>query len=228
MVKYIGPKLKIQRRLGKIFSLAKQKSRSKILSPGEHGKKLDVLYNNSFLETSYQERFIQKQKLKFFYGITEKKLFSYYNYSKRKGILREEAFIEVLELRLDNIVFQLGFAPTIAAARQYISHGHIFVNNFKVDIPSFSCSKGDEISVGNNTQIRLLVQNNLNFLKFKTNNILEKFKDYNFFKKLPLTIIPKYLALNETLLIGTIVAKPLEKDLKLGVNFLKIIEYYSK
>ena len=227
-MKYIGPKLKIQRRLGNLFSLAKQKNNIKNISPGEHGKIFDLENPRSSIKTSYNERFLQKQKLKYFYGISEKQLFSYYNSSKNKFISREESFIQGLELRLDNIIFQLGFAPTIASARQYILHGHFLVNNYKINIPSFSCSKGDIITLKPNSKIKILVEKNLKIIKLKNENIIQNLKDSESFNKDPLTIIPSYLNLIENSLTGKIISKPSLKDLKIEVDFLKIIEYYSK
>jgi len=228
MVKYIGPKIKIQRRLGNIVSFPKQSKKFKKITPGEHGRRIGTLSRRSSISTSYKERLIEKQKLKFAYGITEKKLLAYYNFSKNKQSSAESVLAQVLESRLDNIVFRLGFASTIASARQYISHGHIYVNNKIVNIPGFLCSKEDIISIKNNSQIKLLIEKNILFIKEKNKRISEKFKHYNYFKENPLTITPKYLLLDQEALIGKVVGKASLKDLKTSINFLKIIEYYSR
>jgi small subunit ribosomal protein S4 len=228
MVKYIGPKIKIQRRLGSIASFPKQSKIFKKITPGEHGKRTGMFSRRSSLSTSYKERFIEKQKLKFAYGITEKKLLSYYSFSKNKKSSAESFLAQLLESRLDNIVFRLGFALTTASARQYISHGHINVNNNIINVPGFLCSKEDTISVKNNSSIKTLIEKNISLIKEKNKRILEKFKHYNYFKKNPLTITPKYLLLNQETLSGKIIAKASIKDLKTNINFLKIIEYYSK
>lgn len=228
MVKYLGPKIKIHRTLGNLFSLAKQSKKFRRITPGEHGKKTNFLSRRSSISNSYKERLIEKQKLRYTYGITEKKLFSYFSCLKNKKSSVELALIELLESRLDNIVFRLGFAPTIASARQYVSHGHIFVNNKAVNIPSFLCSKQDKISFKNNSKIKPLAQKNISLLKERNARILEKFKHYNYFKENPLEITPKFLYLNEKSLEGKILSKASAKDLKVSINFLKIIEYYSK
>ena len=228
MVKYTGPKLKIHRRLGSIFSLGKHAKKFPKITPGEHEKKTSILSRRSSLSTSYKERLIEKQKLRYVYGITEKKLFSYYTFSKNKKLSTELQFIRLLESRLDNTIFRLGFAPTIASARQYISHGHILVNNSSVNIPSFLCSKQDTISFKQNSKIKVLAQKNLSLLKEKNSRILNRFKHYNYFKENPLTLTPKYLFLNEESLQGKVIGKASAKDLKANINFLKVIEYYSK
>ncbi len=228
MVKYTGPKVRIHRRLGNIFSLAKHEKKFRKITPGEHGKKTNILSRRSSLSTSYKERFLEKQKLRNIYGITEKKLFSYYTFSKNKKISRESTLIQLLELRLDNIVFRLGFAPTIASARQYICHGHIFVNNSLINVPGFLCSKQDIISVKNKSKVRILIENNISLIKDRNTKILNRFKHFNYFKENPLTIAPKHLFLDEEKLQGNVVGKISIKDLKNSINFLKVIEYYSR
>jgi small subunit ribosomal protein S4 len=91
---------------------------------------------------------LEKQKLRFNYNITERQLLRYVIQAKKSTGSTGEVLLELLEMRLDNIVYRLGMAPTIVAARQLVGHGHILVNQAKVDIPSYSCSK-DIISIKN-------------------------------------------------------------------------------
>ncbi len=96
-------------------------------------------------------RLKEKQKLRFNYGISERQLISYVREARRRKGSTGEILLQLLEMRLDNIVFRLGFAPTIAGARQLISHGHIFINKQRINIPSYICKINDLISVTSNS-----------------------------------------------------------------------------
>jgi small subunit ribosomal protein S4 len=123
MVRYTGPKLRVVRRLGCLPGLTTKKSKSKYL-PGQHKK--------SKLEKSkkkqYAVRLEEKQKLRYNYGITEKQLVSYVRQAKKAKGVTWTVLLQLLEMRLDNIIFRLGLANTIQAARQKINHGHICIN----------------------------------------------------------------------------------------------------
>ena len=215
MVKYIGPKLKIKRRLGNLFGLFNKKS-SRLLSPGEHGKKNYRFLKRSFLSSNYKKKFIEKQKIRYSYGITEKQLYYYYKNSKKKKGSTEFSLLQTLESRLDCLIFRFGFAYTMAAARQYVNHGHILVNDKIINIPSFLCLKNDIISIKYNSKIKILIENNL------------KNKENKFFKINSMEILPVYLYLDEKNLCGKILKNISPKNIKLDINPLKIIEYYSR
>merc|ERR1712157_353681 len=104
--------------------------------PGQHGKSND---GNNRKITEYGLRLEEKQKLKFNYGITENQLFRYIKEARRRKGITGLILLQLLEMRLDTICFTLGFAPTIASARQLVTHGHIMINNQVVNIPSIQC-----------------------------------------------------------------------------------------
>ena len=147
MSRYRGPKLKISRRLGVLPGLTTKKSR-KTNRPGkaggssaDTGKKL----------TEYGVRLEEKQKLKFNYGLTENQLYRYVKEARRRQGVTGLILLQLLEMRLDTICFTLGFAKSIAQARQLVNHGHITVNKKVVDIPSFQCRLNDVIGIKNKT-----------------------------------------------------------------------------
>jgi len=147
MSRYLGPKLKITRRLGSLPGLT-QKISNKKQPPGEQGYKRRKL-------SPFAIRLQEKQKLRYHYGLTEKQLQKYVKQSKRKSknaskhLNRStgEFLLELLERRLDSTVFRLRLAPTISAARQMVNHGLIKVNEKNIDIPSYQCSEGEQISI---------------------------------------------------------------------------------
>lgn len=145
MARYRGPKLRIVRRLGELPGLT-QKSCTRDFPPGQHGPKKRG-GGQKAKESQYAVRLKEKQKLRFNYGISERQLISYVREARRRKGSTGEILLQLLEMRFDNVVFRLGFAPTIAAARQLISHGHILINNHRVTIPSYICKVNDLISV---------------------------------------------------------------------------------
>ena len=139
MSRYRGPRLRIIRKLGELPGLT-SKSSPRQSPPGQHGTSVKKL-------SQYGIRLQEKQKLRFNYGITESQLIRYVRKARKLKGSTGEILLQLLEMRLDNIVFRLGIAPTIAAARQLIGHGHIVLNNEKVTIPSYDCKINDTISV---------------------------------------------------------------------------------
>ena len=124
MSRYRGPKLRITRRLGTLPGLT-QKTSKKTARPGQHGK---TLGDGKKKTTEYGLRLEEKQKLKFNYGISESQLYHYIKEARRRNGVTGLILLQLLEMRLDTICFSLGFAPTIAGARQLVNHGHITVN----------------------------------------------------------------------------------------------------
>ena len=183
MSRYRGPKLRITRRLGTLPGLTKKRS-NKLNTPGQHGKEQD---NNTKKTTEYGVRLEEKQKLKFNYGLTESQLYQYIKEARRRKGVTGLVLLQLLEMRLDTICFTLGFAPSIANARQLVNHGHILVNNKVVNIPSFQCRVNDIIGIKPKLNIQNLVKNNLKnnhvgelpiHLKFDSSNLEAKVLDY--------------------------------------------------
>ena len=150
MSRYRGPRLRITRRLGDLPGLVR-KSSAKTNPPGQHGASPQK-------PSQYSIRLKEKQKLRFHYGINEKQLVSYVKKARRSPGSTGEKVLQLLEMRLDTILFRSGFAPTLRASRQLVTHGHICVNDGRVNIPSYQCKPGDSFVVKNKKVSRQLVQ----------------------------------------------------------------------
>lgn len=154
MVRYTGPKNRIARRFGvNIFGRARNPLLHKASPPGMHGAKRKK-------KSDVGVRLEEKQKLKAVYGmITQKQLTRYYQAALRQKGVTSHLFLRRLECRLDNIVFRLKLAPTIFAAQQLVSHGHVYVNGKKVDRRSFEVKPGMDISIKGKSQQLALIKN---------------------------------------------------------------------
>lgn len=133
MARYLGPKIKVIRRLGSLPGLTQKNSRRQ--SATDQRRKL----------SQYALRLREKQKLRFNYGISEQQLLSYVKKARRLQGSTGTLLIRLLEMRIDTLVFRLSLGPSIASCRQLVTHGHIFVNKKRVTIPSYQCKIGDTI-----------------------------------------------------------------------------------
>lgn len=228
MAKYTGPRLKIIRRLGLLPGLSQKFAKIRLKSPGQHGRFLTKNSKRASLSDDYKERLLEKQKLRFNYGITEKRLRSYYKMAKRKKRSTGSALLVLLESRLDCIVFRLGFASTIPAARQLINHGHILVNGKVVSIPSFACYRHDVISAKNSLRSKKIISKNLKKESEKKKLIRKRMKRVNLIKSRFKKLIPRHLTLDKKALKGTFIRRIKRKDILIKVKDLKIVEYYSR
>lgn len=200
MSRYRGAVLRITRRLGELPGLTR-KTTKRNSRPGQHG-------DQSRKPSEYAIRLEEKQKLRFNYGVTEKQLLRYVRDARRIKGSTGEALLQLLEMRLDNIVFRLGIAPTIPAARQLVSHGHICVEGKRLSIPSYQCQAGETISVRTNPRSKQLVESYLAFPG--------------------LANIPSHLEFDKNSLKGKINGI-IERDwVALQLNELLIVEYYSR
>jgi small subunit ribosomal protein S4 len=156
MSRYRGPRLRITRRLGDLPGLTRKVS-PRPNPPGQHGATAGKQKTSQ-----YGIRLKEKQKLRFNYGVNESQLVRYVKRARRMKGSTGEVLLQLLEMRLDTIVFRAGIAPTLRSSRQLVSHGHICVNTTGVNIPSYQCRPGDKITVKNRksskqacTQLRL-------------------------------------------------------------------------
>lgn len=228
MVRYTGPRIRIVRRLGLLPGLTRKNIKNRTKTPGQHGKIVLVKSKRSSLSDDYRERLLEKQKLRFNYGVTEKQLVSYYKEAKRKVGSTGSLLLEVLEARLDCIVYRLGFAPTIPAARQIVNHGHLLVNNKSVDIPSFICKEGDTITIKNKTQSRKLIEENFQTQQQKRTLIQRRMKRINLTKSRFHSLLPSHLEIDSEKLIAKFLSPVKRKDVLVRINELKVVEYYSR
>jgi small subunit ribosomal protein S4 len=204
MSRYRGPKLRITRRLGTLPGLTTKKS-NKINRAGKDG---NANADTGKKLTEYGVRLEEKQKLKYNYGLTENQLYRYVKEARRRRGVTGLILLQLLEMRLDTLCFALGFAKTIAQARQLVNHGHITINNKVVSIPSFQCRLNDIISVKNQSSSKTLVENNL-----KNNQVSQ---------------IPNHLKFDSSKVEATILDYCDRNDVSLQLDELLVIEYYSR
>ncbi|MDH7476435.1 MAG: 30S ribosomal protein S4 [Microgenomates group bacterium] len=206
-MRYRGPRNKIARREGLDLGLKTPgtKAHAALLKkinilPGQHGIKAHRKYS----ERGKQLR--EKQKLRFLFGLTEKQLKKYFQQAVIKKGNTALYLFQFLERRLDNVVYRLALAPTRAAARQLISHGHIKVNDKKISIPSYQVKIGDVVSFASQMVTKIpYIESHLN-----NKNI----------------IIPRWL--EKKGLIGKVISLPDQKDIEKQINIRDVIEYYSR
>lgn len=150
MSRYNGPRCRIVRRLGKLPGFTKKESNRKS-TPGQHG----VLPTQK-KSSQYGIRLLEKQKLRFNYGVTETQLRNLAAQAKKASGSTGLNLLSSLEMRLDNLVFRLGFRPTIVSARQLVTHGHVLVNDKKISVPNYQCKPQDTIAIS--TKVTNLIE----------------------------------------------------------------------
>lgn len=198
MSKYCGPRLRIVRRLGSLLALTR-KTRKRDTQPGQHGVSRKKL-------TQFAFRLIEKQKLRFYYGISEAQLTRYVKEARKSKGPTGRILLQKIEIRLDTILYRLNWAPTLPFARQIINHGHIIVQRKRVTIPSFSCLPRYVISVRETRKSNRLIEKN-----FEIQNMR----------------LPSHLTLdiaNGKAIVNQYVDR---KRIPLELNELLVIEYYS-
>ena len=169
--------------------------------PGQHGQA-----RHKFSEYGVQLR--EKQKVKRMYGLLERQFHGYYEKAARKKGKTGENLLQLLEQRLDNVVFRLGFADTRAEARQFVRHGHVRVNDRKVNIPSFQVRPGMKISIREKSQ-----------KVGRINAALEAVERRG---------IPGWLDLDKSNYAGSVVSVPAREDITMPIQESLIVELYSK
>lgn len=200
MSRYTGPAYKKSRRIG-ISALETGKELvKKPYGPGQHGNGRKGKMSN------YGIQLVEKQKLRFTYGISEKQLRKIFEKAgKLKGIHGENMF-KLLESRLDNIVYRMGIASTRRAARQFVNHGHVAVNGVKVDIPSYQVKPGDIVSVRENSKEHKAMKETLENI---TRNV-------------------DYVSFDKNKLEGTYIRYPERNELTTDINESLVVEFYNK
>ena len=202
MARYTGPRVRISRRFGMpIFGPTKYLERRNY-GPGVHGPK------SRRKSTDYGLGLIEKQKLKYYYGLLERQFRGVYEKAlKRRGVTGEP-MLQILETRLDNVVYHLGFANTRAAARQMVSHGHVLVNGRKVNVPSFSLKVNNVVEIKNNNVSRQLATKNLELSTSRS--------------------VPDWLIMNKEEFKGTVMRIPTRDEIQPIANEQAVVEFYSR
>ena len=202
MARYTGPRVRISRRFGvPIFGPSKYLERRNY-GPGVHGPK------SRRKHTDYALGLIEKQKLRYYYGLLERQFRGVYERALRRRGVTGEQMLQILETRLDNIVYQLGFANTRAASRQMVCHGHIKVNGRKVDIPSFAVKVNDTIEVKDNNVSRQLATRGLEISTSRP--------------------VPEWLSLNKDAFKGVVMRIPTRDEIQPVANEQAVVEFYSR
>ena len=140
MSRFTGSTWKVSRRLGFSISESGKELKKRPYAPGQHGQRRAKI-------SEYGQQLQEKQKVRFTYGVSEKQFKKTFNESKKLQGVHGENFLKLLESRLDNVVYRLGLARTRVQARQIVNHGHVLVNNKKVDIPSYRLQPGDRVAL---------------------------------------------------------------------------------
>ena len=197
MANYIGPKVKLSRRVGVPIADIPKHTGRQLTTPGIHG------YRGRRMK-DYGVRLNEKQKLRYHYNVMEKQFRGYVDEASRRKGNPGQVLIILLEKRLDNVIRRLGYARTIWAARQMVVHGHVLVNGRKTDRPSFSIKVGDKIEI--KEKAHKLVRENL--------------------ESLPGHEVPGWLSFTPSDLSAAVVAEPTINEIPFDVNMNLIIEFY--
>ena len=216
MSRYRGPRLKIIRRLNTpLPGLTSSPIVSSIVNTKSQRKD----------KSEYRIRLEEKQKLRFHYGITERQLLRYVRLARRAKGSTGQVLLQLLEMRLDNIIFRLGMAPTIPAARQLVNHGHVLVNDGVVDIPSYRCKPEDIIGIRDRVRSRALVDKNFNNSQESKNLSISS---SGTFGRDPLSKVPTHLRLNAKNYKASVNQIVNRNSIGIKVNELLVVEYYSR
>ena len=202
MARYTGPRVRISRRFGlPIFGPTKYLERRNY-GPGVHGPK------SRRKHTDYGLGLIEKQKFRYYYGLMERQFRGVYEKALRRRGVTGEQMLQILETRLDNVAFHLGFGSTRAAARQLVGHGHVKVNGRKVNIPSFALKVNDIIEIKDSNVSRQLSTKNMELSTSRA--------------------VPDWLSLNKEGLKGTVMRIPSRDEIQPIANEQAVVEFYSR
>ncbi|MBA3882625.1 MAG: 30S ribosomal protein S4 [Chthoniobacterales bacterium] len=203
MGRYTGPKTKVARRYGvPLFGPSKSLER-KNYPPGMHGPK-----GSRRKQSDYAVALGEKQKLRYQYGLLEKQFRRIFQTALRRRGVTGETLLQLLETRLDNVVFRLGLANTRSGARQLVSHGHVQVNGRGVNIASYNVKPGDEIVIKDRPKSRQLALRNLELTQIAP--------------------VPDWLVANRDALSGRVARIPARDEMQPMVNEQLIVELYSR
>ena len=201
MARYTGPKSKISRKYGEpIFGDTKALEK-KPHPPGQHGR------GRRRKKSEYAIQLAEKQKAKYLYGILEKQFRNMFDKASRKDGVTGENLLQLLEARLDNVVYRLGIAPTRRSARQLVTHKHITVNGNLVNIPSYTLKEGDMVAVREKSKSLIAISSSV------ANKSANK---------------SKWLEWDDKSLLGKLVTYPDRESIPENINEQLIVELYSK
>lgn len=203
MARYTGPKDKISRRFGVPIYGSNRTLEQKAYPPGIHGPK-----GSRRKQSEYAVALAEKQKLRYQYGLLERQFRRYFSIAQRKRGVTGEILLQLLETRLDNVVFKLGFANSRSASRQMVSHGHVQVNGKKCNISSYNLKPGDKVTVKESARSRGLASRGLELSQIAS--------------------IPGWLELDKDNFSGSVSRIPSRDEIAPIVNEQLIVELYSR
>nr|YP_010474852.1 ribosomal protein S4 [Corydalis decumbens]UVH69139.1 ribosomal protein S4 [Corydalis decumbens] len=206
MSRYRGPRLKKIKRLGNLPGLT-----TKVVIPDPKKKrKTKTKKNQPYQSEQYLSRLEEKQKLRFHYGLTEGQLLKYVRIAGKTKGSTGQVLLQLLEMRLDNIIFRLGMASTIPGARQLVNHRHILVNGCLVDIPSYRCKPQDIITTKDEQKTGAIIQNYIASSSPKKKRV------------------PEHLTLHLSPYKGVVKQIIARRWVGLKIKELQVVEYYSR
>lgn len=203
MARYTGPTDKISRRFGvPLFGPSKALER-RSYPPGQHGVR-----SGRRKQSDYAIALGEKQKLRMQYGILEKQFRRYYEEAARRRGITGDTLLQLLELRLDNVCYRLGLGNTRRAARQFVNHGHVFVNGRRVDVPSYQCKPGDVVKVVDTNRSQQLALRLVDLTQARP--------------------VLDWLTMDRENLVGSVVRIPEREEIDPLVNVQQVVELYSR
>lgn len=201
MSRYTGPRLRVMRALGvDLPGLSAKSIERRPYPPGQHGQRRRK-------HSDYALHLMEKQKLRYHYGLNERQMRTAVQTAMKSTAVTGAKLVELLERRLDNLVFRAGLARTMVAARQMVRHGHVRVNGKRVDIPSCQIEPGDLISLDDRMRKSTLVQDALQGFRMQR---------------------PSWLSLDETELTARLQSLPDEQSVPFPIDLRLIVEFYSR
>ena len=199
MSRFTGSEFKVSRRLGYSITETGKELKKRNFAPGQHGKRRAKL-------SEYGVQLQEKQKVRFTYGVSEKQFVRFFALAKKMEGKQGDNFLVLLESRLDNLVYRLGFAVTRRQARQLVTHGHITVDGKKLDIPSYIVKPGQKIGVKESSRSLVIIKDALETVVSR--------KDY--------------LSYDENAMEGTLVRLPERNEFLTDIQENLIVEFYNR
>ena len=199
MSRYTGSRWSRSRHLGFSILETGEELKKRPYGPGQHGQ------DRKRKPSEYGTQLLEKQKLRCLYGLNERQFRKMFMLAKKEKTVTGLAFFRILESRLDNLVYRIGFARTRPAARQLVNHGHVLVNGKKVDIPSYLCSIGDVITLKEESPLKVVLES---------------------LETAPATV--GYVEVDKEKLTGKFLRLPERNELSKEINEAAIIEYYNR
>lgn len=203
MARYTGPREKIARRFGVPLFGPSKSLETRNFPPGQHGVR-----NTRRKHSEYGTALAEKQKLRYQYGLLEKQFRRFFAEAQRRKGVTGETLLQMLELRLDNVCYRMGFANTRFASRQLVSHGHVTVNGKRVNIPSFQCAPGDVVTAKSAPKSQQLIGRYLEITQGAPT--------------------PDWMTIDRDKMSGTVNRVPVREEIAPIANEQLVVELYSR